>query len=59
MTTITDTERQPEEESEQELALADLDLPEERADDVTAGTRGGCDDWACGSNHNELLAVTA
>jgi hypothetical protein len=59
MTTITDTERRPEEEPEEELALADLDLPDERAGDVTGGTRAGCDDWACGSNHNEVLAVTA
>lgn len=60
MTTITDTERRPEEEPEQELALTDLDLPEQSAADVAGGTRDdGCDEWGCGMNHNEVLAVTA
>jgi hypothetical protein len=51
--------QEPEHEPEDEAALADLDLPDERAGDVAGGTRGGCDDWNCGSNHNEVLAVTA
>ena len=66
MTMITELERRPEEEPEHELALADLDLPDESARevtggklDVTAGAPGGCDEWGCGSNHNEVLAVTA
>jgi hypothetical protein len=61
---MTTTEPQQEQhreepEHEKELALTDLDLPDEKAGDVTGGTRGGCDDWNCGSNHNEVLAVTA
>ena len=56
MTTITEMERRPD-EPEEELALADLDLPEESAGEVTGGTR--CEDWGCGTNHNEVLAVTA
>jgi hypothetical protein len=64
MSTTTEPQqerRREEPESEQELALADLDLPDEHAGDVTGGTRGdgGCDEWGCGSNHNEVLAVTA
>ena len=59
MTTIIELEKRPEEEPEEELALADLELPEERASEIAGGTRGGCDDWGCGMNHNEVLAVTA
>jgi hypothetical protein len=60
MTATTDSQQeQRREEPEQELALTDLDLPEEQAGDVTAGTLGGCDEWGCGGNHNEVLAVTA
>jgi hypothetical protein len=66
MTTITELERRPEEEPEKELELADLDLPDERAGavtggkvDLTGGSRGGCEEFGCGSNHNEVLAVTA
>lgn len=61
MTTITEPQQeQQREEPEQELALTDLDLPEESAGEVTGGTRDSCDDnWGCGSNHNEVLAVTA
>ena len=53
---------------EQELALADLELTDERAGEVTGGRidatsgkpGGGCEDeFGCGSNHNEVLAVTA
>jgi len=66
MTTTTEIERRPEEEPEHEHALADLDLPDESARevtggtrDVTAGTPGGCDEFGCGMNHNEVLVVTA
>jgi hypothetical protein len=61
MTTTTEIDRRPEEKPEEAPALADLDLPEESAGEVTGGTRGGgCDDeFGCGSNHNEMLAVTA
>ena len=61
MTTTTEPQQeQRREEPEQELALADLDLPEERAGEVTGGTRDdGCPTWGCGSNHNEVLALTA
>jgi hypothetical protein len=58
MTTITEMERRPDEEPEEELALADLDLPEASAADVAGGTLVGCPTWMCGSNHNEVLAVT-
>jgi hypothetical protein len=58
MTTITEMEPRPE-EPEEELPLADLELPQESSGDVTGGTRGGCDDWGCGMNHSEVLAVTA
>jgi hypothetical protein len=54
---------------EQELALADLDLPDKSAGAVTGGKLdrtaggirgGGCDDeFGCGSNHSEVLVVTA
>ena len=56
------TEHQQElhrEEPDEELPLADLDLPEESAGDVTGGTRVACEDWGCGTNHNEVLAGTA
>jgi hypothetical protein len=61
MTATTDSQaEQRREEPEQELALTDLDLPAERAGVVTGGTRGeDCEEWGCGSNHNEVLAVTA
>ena len=59
MTTIIELEKRPEEEPEEELALADLELRDESAREITGGTRGGCDDWGCGMNHNEVLAVTA
>jgi hypothetical protein len=58
-TTIDPQQEQSSEEPGQELALADLDLPDESSRDVTGGTRGGCDEFGCGSNHNEVLAVTA
>ena len=60
MTTTTEPQQeQQREEPAEELALADLDVPDESAGEVTGGTRGGCDDWGCGMNHNEVLAVTA
>ena len=60
MTTTTEAQQeQRREEPEDELALADVDLPDETAQEVTGGTRGGCDDWGCGSNHNEVFAGTA
>jgi hypothetical protein len=58
MSTTTELERRPEDEPEEELTLKDLDLPDERAAEVTGGTRPPCDDWGCGMNHNEVLAVT-
>ena len=59
MSTTTEAQQeQRREELEDQLALADLDLPEESASDVTGGTRGGCDDFGCGTNHNEVLALT-
>jgi hypothetical protein len=59
-TTIDPQQEQVREEPEQELALADLELPDESSRDVTGGTRDdGCPTWGCGSNHNEVLAVTA
>jgi hypothetical protein len=70
MTTTTESQleqRREEPVQEQELALADLDLTDERAGEVTGGKldrtaggiRGGCDEFGCGGNHNEVLAVTA
>jgi len=59
-TTTTEPQQEQREERGEELALADLDLPQESARDVAGGTTpGGCDDWGCGGNHNEVLAVTA
>jgi hypothetical protein len=31
------------------------DLPVKTAQDVKGGVRGGCDEWGCGTNHNETL----
>jgi hypothetical protein len=61
MTTITELERRSEEEPEEEFVLANLDLPDEGAREVTGGTRddGGCEEFGCGGNRNEVLAVTA
>ncbi len=63
MTAITEPQQEQQREEpgpEQELALADLDLPEQSAGEVTGGNRGGgCDEFGCGANHNEVLAVTA
>jgi hypothetical protein len=69
MTTTTEPqlEQRPEEPAHrQDLGLGDLDLPVERAGAVTGGKvdlaggiRGGCDEWGCGTNHNEVLAVMA
>ena len=68
-TTTTEAQqgqRRGDPEPEQELALADLDLPDVGAREVTggrvdatSGIPGGCDEFGCGSNHNEVLAVTA
>jgi hypothetical protein len=44
---------------EQELPLPDLELRDESADEITGGTRSACEEWGCGSNHNEVLALTA
>ena len=60
MTTTTEAQQEQgreEPENEHEVALADLDLPDESAGNVTGGTRGGCDEFGCGTNHNEVLAV--
>jgi len=61
MTTTTEPQQeQQREERAEELALADLDLPEESAVAVAGGTPSDCDDdWGCGGNHNEVLALTA
>jgi hypothetical protein len=68
MTTTREPQEQRPEEPVQELALGDLELGDERAGavtggrvDLTGGIRGGgCDDeFGCGSNHNQVLAVTA
>ena len=58
MTTTPELERRPEDESAEELALADLDLPDQQAGEITGGTRPPCEDWGCGTNHNEVLALT-
>src|SRR5205823_6540309 len=57
-TTSEPQQAQRREEPEQELALADLDLPGESAGDLAGRTRGGgCEDeFGCGTNHNEVLA---
>jgi hypothetical protein len=45
MTTTSEPQEQRREESatEEELALADLELQEEGAREIAGGTRGGCD----------------
>lgn len=68
MSAITEHE-QREERPDDELELRDLDLPEDRAADVTGGRLakdvsgaargGGCDEWGCGTNHNEAMSVTS
>ena len=72
-TTIEPTQEQRREEPEPEqgeFALADLDLTEQSAGEVTGGrvdvtgrekiaVYGKCPPDGCSSNHNEVLAVTA
>ena len=59
MTTTEHPQELHREEPHEELPPADLELPEESAGDVTGGTRVACEEWGCGSNHNEVLALTA
>lgn len=59
MSAITEQEQRRDDKPEDELALRDLELPDDQAGNVKAGARGGCDDWGCGSNHDEAMVVTA
>jgi hypothetical protein len=60
MTASIDSWRQDEEQADDQLALVDLDVTPDQVEGVTGGTRGGgCDDeFGCGTNHNETLALT-
>jgi hypothetical protein len=64
-TAVVDTEPRRDEERESDVVLHALELPQAAPGQAEAGEAlagrvvVGCDEFGCGSNHNEVLAVTS